>query len=69
VGGGDARMAQCLESTTICTRKGRVACITPRPGWIVAMRWDDIMRELWVDETPGWHGVWSGRLFVPARVG
>jgi hypothetical protein len=62
-------MARCLEWTTICTREGRVACVAPRQGWMVGMRWDDVMRELWAKEMLGWHGVWSGWLFIPARVG
>jgi hypothetical protein len=69
VDGGDARMAHCLEWTTICTREGRVVCVAPRQGWIVATRWDDVMRELWAEEMLGWHSVWSPRLFVPARIG
>jgi hypothetical protein len=46
-----------------------MTCVAPRRGWMVATRRDDVMRELWAEEMPVWHGVWSGRLFVPVRVG
>jgi hypothetical protein len=62
-------MARCLEWMTICTCEGRMTCVAPRQGWMVATRRDDVMRELWAEEMPVWHGVWSGRLFVPVRVG
>jgi hypothetical protein len=29
-----------------------VACVAPRQGWMIATRWDDVMYELWAEETP-----------------
>jgi hypothetical protein len=45
-------MAWCLEWTFICTCEGRVTCVAPRQGWMIATRWDGVMYELWAKETP-----------------
>jgi hypothetical protein len=61
--------AKIEEWRAICTRDNKEACVATQQEWKLATRWDVVMCELWVEETPGWHSVWSGRLFVPVRIG